>query len=119
MRFFLEFSCFCYDPADIGNLVSGSSAFSKSSLYIWKFSVHILLKPSSKEFEHTLAEWYSAKKSNKIISFAETWMDLETVIKSEVRQKEKTQILHINTYMWNLQNGIDELTCKAENQTQM
>ena len=45
---FLEFSCFFYDPTDVGNLISGSSAFSKSSLYIWKFSVHILLKPGLK-----------------------------------------------------------------------
>ena len=52
---FLEFSCFFYDPMDVGNLISGSSAFSKSSLYIWKFSVHVLLKPSSKDFEHDLA----------------------------------------------------------------
>ena len=43
---FLELSFFFDDPADVGNLISGSSAFSKSSLYIWKFSVHILLKPS-------------------------------------------------------------------------
>ena len=43
---FLELSCFFYDPVDVGDLISGSSAFSKSSLYIWKFSVHILLKPS-------------------------------------------------------------------------
>ena len=42
---FLEFSCFLYDPADVGNLISGSSAFSKSSLNIWKFMVHVLLKP--------------------------------------------------------------------------
>ena len=41
---FMEFSCFFYDPAVVGNLISGSSAFSKSSLYIWKFTVHILLK---------------------------------------------------------------------------
>ena len=47
---FLEFSCFFYDPTDVGNLISGSSAFSKSSLNIWKFSVHILLKPSLKDF---------------------------------------------------------------------
>ena len=40
---FLEFSCFFYDPMDVGNLISGSSAFPKSSLYIWNFSVHILL----------------------------------------------------------------------------
>ena len=49
---FLEFSCFFYDPVDVGNLISGSSAFSKSNLYVWKFLVHILLKPSLKDFEH-------------------------------------------------------------------
>ena len=54
---FLEFSWFFYDPMDVSNLISGSSAFSKSSLYIWKFSVHvcILLNPSLKDFEHYLA----------------------------------------------------------------
>ena len=52
---FLKFSCFFYDPKDVGNLISGSSAFSKSSFNIWKFSVHVLLKPSSKDFEHYLA----------------------------------------------------------------
>jgi len=52
---FLEFSCFFYDPMDVGNLISGSSAFSKSSLYIWEFTVHILLKPSLEDFEHDLA----------------------------------------------------------------
>ena len=52
---FLEFSCFFYDPADVGNLISGSSAFSKFSLYICNFSVHALLKPSLKDFEHNLA----------------------------------------------------------------
>ena len=52
---FLELSCFFDDPVDVGNLISGSSAFSKSSLYIWNFSVHILVKPSLKDFEHYLA----------------------------------------------------------------
>ena len=52
---FLELSCFFHDPADVGNLISGSSAFSKTSLYIWKFTVHILLKPSLEDFEHDLA----------------------------------------------------------------
>ena len=51
----LEFSCFFYDPMDVGHLISGSSAFSKSSLNIYKFSVHILLKPSLEEFEHYFA----------------------------------------------------------------
>ena len=49
---FLELSCFFDDPADVGNLSSGSSAFSKSSFYIWKFMVHVLLKPSLENFEH-------------------------------------------------------------------
>ena len=44
----LEFSCFFYDPTDVGNLISGSSTFSKPDLYTWKFSVHVLLKPSLK-----------------------------------------------------------------------
>ena len=48
---FLELSCFFHDPADVGNLISGSSAFSKSSLDIWKFMVHILLKPDLENFE--------------------------------------------------------------------
>ena len=52
---FLEFSCFFYDSTDDGNLISGSSAFSISSLYIWKFLVHITLKPSLKDLEHYLA----------------------------------------------------------------
>ena len=50
--FFLELSCFLDDPADVGNLISGSSAFSKTSLNIWKFTVHILLKPGLENFEH-------------------------------------------------------------------
>ena len=51
----LEFSCFFYDSVDVGNLISGSSAFSKSSLNIWKFMVHILLKPSLENIEHYFA----------------------------------------------------------------
>ena len=51
----LEFSYFFYDPTDVGNLFSVSSAFSKSSLNIWKFMVHILLKPSLENFEHYFA----------------------------------------------------------------
>ena len=52
---FLEFPCVFYEPADALNLISAPSAFSKSSLYLWKLSVHILLKPSLKDFEHYLA----------------------------------------------------------------
>ena len=49
---FLELSCFCDDPADVGNLNSGSSAFSKTTLNIWKFMVQVLLKPGLENFEH-------------------------------------------------------------------
>ena len=51
----LEFSCFFYDPVDVGHLISGSSAFSKSSFNIWKFSVRVMLKPGLKNCEHYLA----------------------------------------------------------------
>ena len=57
---FLELSCFFYDPVDVGSLISGFFAFSKSSLlYIWKFLVHILLKPTLKDFEHYPASMWN------------------------------------------------------------
>ena len=52
---FLELSCFLNEPMDVGNLISGSSAFSKSSLKIWKFTIHVLLKAGLKNFEHYFA----------------------------------------------------------------
>ena len=52
---FLELSCFCDNPADVGNLISGSSAFSKISFNIWKMMVHVLLKPGLENFEHYFA----------------------------------------------------------------
>ena len=55
---FLESSCFFYDTMDVGNLISGSSAFSKSSLNIWSFLVHVLLKPNLENFEHYFASMW-------------------------------------------------------------
>ena len=55
---FLELSCFFDDPMDVGNLISGSSAFSKSSLNVWKFTVHIVLKPGLENFEHYFASMW-------------------------------------------------------------
>ena len=52
---FLELSCFFDDPANVGNLISGSSAFSKTSLNIWKFTFHVLWKPDLENFEHYFA----------------------------------------------------------------
>ena len=49
---FLELSCFLYDPTDVGNLISTAAAFSKSSLKIWEFTVHVVLKPGFENFEH-------------------------------------------------------------------
>ena len=56
---FLEFSCFFYDPTGVGNLISGSPAFSKFSLYTWKFSIHVQLKPSLRDFESYLANMWN------------------------------------------------------------
>ena len=53
---FLELSCFFDDPSDVGNLISGSSAFSKTSLNIWKFMVHILLTPALENIKHYFAK---------------------------------------------------------------
>jgi len=55
---FLELLCFFNDPTDVGNLISGSSAFSKSSLNIWKFLVHVLLKPHLENFKHSFASFW-------------------------------------------------------------
>ena len=66
---FLEFSCFSYNPADVGNLISGSSAFSKSNLNIWKFLVHMLLKPSLKDFEHYLASMWNEHNCTVVWTF--------------------------------------------------
>ena len=55
---FLELYCFFNDPADVGNLISGSSTFSKMSLNIWKFMIHVLLKPDLENFEHYIATLY-------------------------------------------------------------
>ena len=64
---FLELSCFSYDPADVGNSIPGSSAFSKSGLNIWKFSVHVLLKPGLENFQHYLASALHFKYSGVCI----------------------------------------------------
>ena len=66
---FLEFFCVFNGPADVGNLISGSSAFSKSSLNIWKFSVHILLKPGLENFEHYFASLWDERNCVVVWTF--------------------------------------------------
>ena len=70
---FLELSCFYHDPADVSNLISGSSAFSKSSLNIWKFTVHVLLKPGLENFEHYFTSvWDECNCLHTVISLPKT-----------------------------------------------
>ena len=74
---FLEFSCFFYDPVYVGNLISGSSAFSESSLNIWKFLAHILLKANLEDFKHYLASIWNegnCKKTDFFQSCGRCWV---------------------------------------------
>ena len=75
---FLESPCFLCDPPNVGNLISGSSAFPKPSLSIWKFSVHIMLKPSLKDFEHNLTSMEMSTVSPCIRGLPEVFPDLPT-----------------------------------------
>ena len=68
---FLELSCFFCDSVDVGNLISGSSAFSKSSLYIWKFLVYLPLKPNLKDFEHYLDSTWNEHNCMAVWTFFE------------------------------------------------
>ena len=69
---FLDFPCFLYNPTNVGNLISDSSTFYKSSLYIWKFSVLILLKPSLKDFEHNFTSMGSEHNYPVVSTFFST-----------------------------------------------
>ena len=66
---FLELSCFFHDPADVGNLISDSSAFFKTSLNIWKFTVHVLLKPGLENFEHYFTSMWDECKCAVLRAF--------------------------------------------------
>ena len=71
---FLELSCFSHDPADVGNLISGSSAFSETSLNIWKFTVPVLLKPGLENFEHYFASVWDELNCVAVWAFFGTGM---------------------------------------------
>ena len=71
---FLELSCFFDDPADLGNLISGSSAFSKISLKIWKFTVHVLLKPGLENFEHYFTSMWDECNCAVLHDSSDLWM---------------------------------------------
>ena len=72
MDVFLKFPCFFYNPANVGNLISGSSAFSKPSCDVWKFSVQVILKPSMKDFKHDLTSMADECDFLMVITFFST-----------------------------------------------
>ena len=98
---FLEFFCFLYDPVNVGNLISGSSASLKHSLYIWKFSVHVQLKPSLENFEHYFASvWASlvAERVKRLPAMWETWV--QSLGQEDLLEKEKA--IHSSTLAWKI-----------------
>ena len=90
---FLELSCFFDDPTGVGNLISGSSAFSKSSLYIWKFSVQVLLKPSLKDFKYYLANMWN--EHNRMVLIVWTFFGIALGIEM------KTDLFQSSGHCWN------------------
>ena len=83
---FLELSCFFHDPADVGNLISGSSAFPKTSLNIWKCMVHVLLKPGLENFEHYFTSDMSLSQLRELVMDREAWHAvIHEVAKSRTR----------------------------------
>ena len=83
---FLEISCFYHDPVDIGNLISGSSAFSKSGLNIWKFMVHILLKPGLENYEHYFPSVWDECNCMVVWAFFGTLPSLGIEMKTDLSQ---------------------------------
>ena len=109
---FLELSSFFYDPMDIGNLISGSSALSKSSLYIWKFSVQTLLKPSLKDFEHYFPSMWNA--CNCVV----VWTHLGIAFLPLPTTEEMT--LHVDITRWSIlkSDGLCPLSWRWRNSIQ-
>ena len=92
---FLELSCFLSNPTDVGDLISGSSAFSKSSLNIWKFMVHILLKPGLENFEHYFASVWDECNCTVVWTFFGTaflwdWNENWTFSRKTLRKQYKS-----------------------------
>ena len=99
--FFLKFFCFFYDPKNVGNLISGSSAFAKSCLIIWKFLVHVLLKPGLENFENSFASVWNECNCTKC------WLD-------EAQARIKIAVKNINNLRY-----ADNTTLMAEGKEEL
>ena len=112
---FLEFSCFFSDPKDVGNLISGSFAFYKSSLNIWNFMVHILLKPGLENFEHYFASVWDKCNCMVVWTFFviaflwdwnENWNFSSPVATAEFSKFAAIFVQHFHRFIWNSSAGI-------------
>ena len=117
---FLELSCFFDDPVDVGNLISGSSAFSKSSLNIWNFTVHILLKPGWENFEHYFASMWDACNCALVWTFLQ-WQPTPVLLPGKFhgwrslvgysvwghKESDMTERLHLNVLWHCLSLGLE------------
>ena len=97
----LEFLCFFYDTTDVGNLISGFSAFSKSSLYIWKFSVYALLKPSLKDLEHYLATMQNVYYKYLGMCPLSHWTENSYLLEGRKLASFSLSLHSSGIYMWN------------------
>ena len=113
-------SHFFYDPAEVGNLISGSSVFSKPSLDIWKFSVHVMLKPSLKDFEHNLTSMGDEFYCSVVWTFFNTALlgnwDEYTVLEIKVPEQENQPsiaVLWWQLWLWKTWANRDKIIAKT------
>ena len=97
---FLELSCFFDDPVDVGNLTSGSSAFSKTSLNIWKFTVHVLLKPGLENFEHYFISVWDECNCAVVWTFFSLGLEWKLTFFSPVATDEFSKFAECNSKKW-------------------
>ena len=95
-------SCFFKDPVDVGNLISGSSAFSKTTLNIWKFTVHVLLKPGLENFEHYFTSWGNSGNSVRLLF----WGGSKITADGDCSHEIKRRLLLGRKVITNLDSGL-------------
>ena len=112
--FFLKFFCFFYDPKNVGNLISGSSAFAKSCLIIWKFLVHVLLKPGLENFENSFASVWNECNCTKC------WLDeAQARIKIAVKNINNLRYADNTTLMAESEEELKSLLMKVKEESEM